>query len=297
MRKNRYSVILILIVSLLYSGAVISKENGYLILDPDKITRYNEDRIAYQRIENPEDQDKDNSVENLIVIKENKSYFIVDGFDKISDVQLKKIIMDSQNKYIENNDFWMNKINGKPDYVRIIYRRSDLLKNSTEEFVTSNFGTFYKSVRDRFIKLHVNKFRILMKNRGESRLTINKRLLRVKINPSDSTDITQIYFKSASAKSCDETVYYCEDADGDGITETFMATLNDGFDWGVGSGPNILLIKGNTDKDIETLIGKLVNESENGSAEEEKKMFLDLPKEEEIFEMMKQITPMDNFSE
>ena len=295
MRKYN-SVVLILFI-LFFSGVSISKEKDHLILDPDKISRYSEDRIAFQRIENPEEQMKDNSVENLLIIKNNKTYFIVDGYDIISEVQMKKIVMDAENKYIENNDFWLNKINGKPDYVRIIYRRSDLLKNTNEEFVTSNFGPFYKSVRDKFIKIHVDKFRILMKNRGESKLTVKRRLLSVKVNPDNPNDIKQRFFKSVTAKACDETVYYCEDADGDGITETFMATLDDGFDWGVGSGSNLILIRGNTDKDIETMIGKLVNEAENGTVEEEKKMFQEFPKEEDIHKMMEQITPIDNFYE
>lgn len=295
MRKYKSAVIVLMFLFL--SGVLMSKEHDYLTLEPDNITRYNEDRIAYQRIETPDDQTRDNSVENLLIIKDNKTYYIVDGYDVISDVQMKKIVMDAENKYIENNDFWLNKINGKPDYVRIIYRRSDLLKNTNEEFVTTNFGQFYKSVRDKFIKLHVDKFRILMKNRGESRLTLKKRLLSVRINPENSNDIKQRYFKSATAKAGDETVYYCEDADGDGITETFMATIDDGFNWGVGSGPNILLIKGNTDKDIETMIGKLVNESENGTVEEEKKMFQEFPKEEDVHKMMEQITPLDKFYE
>lgn len=294
---RKYNGLVVIILCLFFSGVSISKEKAYLILDPDKITRYNEDRIAFQRIENPEEQMKDNSVENLLIIKENKVYHLVDGYDIVSEVQMKKIVMDAENKYIENNDFWLNKINGKPDYVRIIYRRSDLLKNTNEEFVTSNFGQFYKSVRDKFIKLHVDKFRTLMKNRGESRLTVKKRLLSVKVNPENTNDIKQRFFKSASAKAADETVYYCEDADGDGITETFMATIDDGFNWGVGSGPNLLIIRGNTDKDIETLIGKLVNESENGTVEEEKKMFQNFPKEEDIHKMMEYITPIDNFYE
>jgi ribosomal protein L17 len=57
------------------------------------------------------------------------------------------------------------------------------------------------------------------------------------------------------------------------------------------------LIYGNTDKDIETMIGKLVNEAENGTVEEEKKMFQEFPKEKDIHEMMEQMTPLDKFYE
>ncbi|HPS58004.1 MAG TPA: hypothetical protein PK514_07850 [Spirochaetota bacterium] len=296
MRKFRYALV-ILLLSILCSGILISKEKEYLILDVDKITRYKEDRIVYQRIERPDVQTQDNSVEILLVIKDSKSYFIADGFDKVDEVKMKRIVMDAENKYVDNNDFWLNKINGKPDCVRIIYRRSDLLRNINEEFVSSNFGQFYKSVRDGFIKMHVEKFRTLMKNRGESGLHVRKKQISMEVNPDNSNDVKQKFFTSATGKSGDEVVYYCEDADGDGITETFMAYRNDGFDWGIGSGPNILMIYGNTDKDIETLIGKLVNESENGTVEEEKKMFQEFPQEGDILKMIEDITPLDRFYE
>lgn len=296
MRKFKYALA-IFFMSILFSGIVISKEKEFLILDVDKITRYKEDRIVFQRIERPDVQSQDNSVEVLLVIKDNKSYFMSDGYDKVDEVRMKKIVMDAENKYIDNNDFWLNKINGKPDCVRIIYRRSDLLRNTNEEFVSSNFGQFYKSVRDGFIKMHVEKFRTLMKNRGESGLHVKKKQISMTVNPENSNDVKQKFFTSATGKSGDEVVYYCEDADGDGITETFIAYRKDGFDWGIGSGPNILMIYGNTDKDIETLIGKLVNESENGTVEEEKKMFQEFPQEGDILRMIEDITPLDKFYE
>lgn len=294
MRKFKYALIIV-ILSAVFSGILISREKEYLILDVDKITRYKENRIVFQRIERPDVQSQDNSVEILLVIKDNKSYFITDGFDKVDEVKMKRIVMDAENKYIDNNDFWLNKINGKPDSVRIIYRRSDLLRNSNEEFVSSNFGQFYKSVKDGFIKMHVEKFRTLLKNRGESGLHVKKRQISMTVNPENSNEVKQKFFTCATGKSGDEVVYYCEDADGDGITETFMAYRNDGFDWGIGSGPNILMIYGNTDKDIETLIGKLVNEAENGTVEEEKKMFQEFPQEGDILRMIEDITPLDRF--
>jgi len=296
MRKYRYAAAVLLLI-IFSSGILISKDKEYRTIDVDSITRYNEDRIAFQRIERLDQQTCDNSVEILLIIKDNKTYFIADGYDIVSDVYTKKLVMDAENKYIEHNDFWLNKINGKPDYIRTIYRRSDLLKNTNEEFVSSNFGQFYTSVKNQFIKTHVEKFRNLMKNRGEAKFSVTKRQISMTINPDDPNDIKQRFFTSATAKSGDEIIYYCEDADGDGITETFMASRDDGFDWGVGSGPNILLIYGNTDKEIETLIGKLVNESVNGTVEEERKTFQNFPKEEEIQRMIEEITPMDRFFE
>ena len=309
MKKYKSCVILFFFI-LLFSSAsdLFSKESVFSIINPDKISRYNEDRIVFQRVEKRKDTTKDdfiennsitedNSVENLLIIRDRKTHFIVDGYDSISDIQTNKIIKDAQNKYLEDNDFWLNKINGKPDYIRIIYRRSDLMVNANEEFVTTNFGQFYKSVRDRFIKMHVDKFKQLLRNRGESKLTINKHVLSYKVNPENSNDIQEKFFISAKAKANDGTVYYCEDADGDGITETFTATRDDGFDWGINSGPNLLSIMGNTDKDIETFIGKLSNESVHGTVEEEKKMFQQFPTEKDVINLMDQVTPMDQFYE
>ncbi|PKL18105.1 MAG: hypothetical protein CVV49_07620 [Spirochaetae bacterium HGW-Spirochaetae-5] len=308
--KRYKSFITVILFMMFFSTApdLFSKEQEYLIMDPDKISRYNEDRIVFQRIEKSKDVikddyienyviTKDNSVENLLILKDKKIHFIVDGYDSVSEVQNFKFIQDSVNKYVANNDFWLNKINGKPDYVRVIYRRSNLMINANEEFVTTNFGPFYKSVRDRFIKMHVDKFRQLLRNRGESGLKIEKRLLSYKVNPENSTDITHKFFISAKAKSNDGTVYYCEDADGDGIAETFTATRNDGFDWGINSGPNLLFIIGNTDKDLETFIGKLANEALIGTVEEEKKMFQQFPTEKDVMDLMDQVTPPDRFYE
>ncbi len=309
MKKYKSGVIIVLFI-LLFSSAsdLFSKPKDFSILDPDKVTRYSEDRIVYQRIETKKDLTKDdfvenytitkdNSVENLLIIKDRKMHFIVDGFDSITDVQRTKILKDSVNKYVEDNDYWANKINGKPDYIRVIYRRSDLMMNTSEEFVTTNFGAFYKTVRDKFIKMHVDKYRQLLRNRGESKLTIKKYLLSYKVNPENSNDIKERFYISAKAKANDGTVYYCEDADGDGITETFTATRDDGFDWGLNSGPNLLSIMGNTDKDLETFIGKLANESINGTVEEEKKMFQQFPTEKDVINLMDQVTPMDQFYE
>ena len=294
MKKYRWALIVFIFIAL-SSGILISREKEFTTLDPEKITNYKLDRIVFQRIEKQVDDKKDNSVESLLVIKNQKVYYICDGYDNVQDVLLKQILMSAENKYVENNDYWTNKINGKPDCVRIIYRRSDLLKNSGEEFVSTNFGQFYKSTRDGFIKIHVDKFRNLMKNRGESCMHVDKRLISTQINHEKDNDIKLKFFKSASAKSTDGIVYYCEDADGDGITETFMAYTNDGFYWGEGCGPNIIMIYGNTDKDIETLIGKLVNECENGTVEEEKQMFKEFPQEQEVKKLMENLTPLDKY--
>lgn len=283
------------ILVLLCVFPVSSKEKDFLIIDPGKISRYTEDRVAYQRIERTVSPLVDNSIECLMVIKDMKVYYVADGFEIQSDVMNKRILLDGEYQYIANEDFWTDKINGKPDYVRILYRRNDLIVNSNEEFVTTNFGNFYKTVRDKFIKQHADKFRNLLQNRGEAELIVNRKLLSISHPSNNPNDVRQIFAVSASARAADETIYYCEDADGDGITETFTVTRGDGFGWGIKSGPNIMFIYGNTDKDIETMIGKLANESVNGTVNEEKKVIQTFPPEKEIIDMIELITPSDNF--
>lgn len=312
MKRYKSGVAIFLFIMILSSVSVLfskeRKEKLFTIIEPDKISRYTEDRIVFQRIEkkktvNTDDYIEnytitvDNSIEDILIIKESKIHFIADGYDSIFDIQNVKIINDSINKYMEDNDFWVNKINGKPDYVRVLNRRSDMMINSNEEFVTTNFGAFYKSVRDKFIKLHVEKFHQLLRSRGESKLTVEKRTISFKVNPDNSNDIKPTFYISAKAKANDGTVYFCEDANGDGVTETFTATRDDGFDWGINSGPNLLNIQGNTDKDIETLIGKLANEAQHGTVEEEKKMFQQFPTEKDILNMMDNVTPAEKIYE
>jgi len=308
MNKYKSGVAVFLFILFFTATALFSKNKEFSIIEPDKLTRYKEDRIAYQRIEKKVDLSKDdftenytitkdNSVENLLIVKDRKIHFISDGYEALSDIKMNKILKDSINKYVVNNDFWLNKINGKPDYIRVIYRRNDLMINANEEYVTKNFGAFFKSTRDRFIKLHVDKFRQMFNNRIESNFIITKKLLSYKLNPDNSDDIKQKFFISIKAKSTDGTVYYCEDSDGDGVTETFSVSRDDGFDWGLNSGPNIILIKSNSDKDIETQIGKLANDSVNGSTEEEQKTLQQFPSEKEVMNLMDQITPADKYYE
>jgi len=309
MKKYKSCAIAIVFILFLSSGSTLfSKEQKFSVIEPEKISQYKIDRIVFQRIEKKKNDSKDdfienytvtkdNSVENLLIIKDKKIHFIADGFDSISDVQKFKILSDSANKYVPDNDYWVNKINGKPDYIRVLYRRSDILINSNEEFVTTNFGAFYKSTRDKLIKMHVDKFRMLLTNKRESDLKVEKRLMSYSVNPGNSNDIKQKFYFSAKAKSIDGTIYFCEDADGDGITETFTASRDDGFDWGINSGPNLLCIIGNTDKELETIIGKLVKESIYGLAEEEKKAAQEVVSEKDIINLIDEVAPMDKFYE
>ncbi len=296
MQKKKPIFLFIILIFIIASGtALLSKKMQFEQINLDKISKYDDSRIAYQRVEKYTDVLVDNSFESLLVIKDKKIYLISDGFDNLSVVLQRKFKLDVDQINIEDGSLWENKINGKPDYIRIMNRKQDVLTNSNEEFVTTNFGVFYKAVRDKFIEQHVAKFRQLMKNRNESSLTITYKPIEAKINEQTIGAKNKKYFSSAMAKSHDQTIYYCEDADGDGVTETFTVTRNDGFSWGYNSGPNILFILGNTDKEIETMIGKLSNEAIFGTVDEEKNTMKNFPKQKDVIDMIESIAPMDNY--
>jgi len=296
MKAHKLLIVTLITAAIAYSGhALLSKEKTFEIINVDNISDYNQDRVVYQRIEKYVDPMKDGSIEALLIIQNKKTYLMMDGFDALTDVQVSRMNTAVQNKYMLDEDYWVNKINGKPDYVRTIYRRSDLLINANEEFVTTNFGSFYRSVRDKLLNKHVEKFRNLMRNRGESDMHVSRKLLPMPVYMTEEERKKPKYAIAAKAKAKDETIYYCEDADGDGVTESFWVHGGDGFDWGYKSGPNIIFIYNNQDKDVETIIGKLANESVYGSVEDEKEVIKTFPKENEVKDMIEWVTPLDEF--
>jgi len=293
--KRRWISINIILFTFIisFSISLISREFRYLPMDLEKISTYDNDRVVFQRVEQSTDLARDNSFESLLIIKNRKTYLMMDGYDSPYLANIRKIKIAIQKIYGENvNDLiWTNKLNGKPDFVQVMERRIQLMKNANEEFVSTNFGTFYKSIRDKFIKEHVEKFHQLMKNRGESDFYVDTKQLPRPLYLADVVGYKDKYSTIAKARAMDGTTYSCEDTDGDGITETFMADGNDGFSWGYKSGPNLILIYKNTDKDIETLIGKLANEAVYGSVGEEKEMIETFPKERDIDDLVKWLTP------
>ena len=199
-----------------------------------------------------------------------------------------------ENKLYDDQEMWKNKMNGSPDYLIVTDRRIELMKNLDEKFVNDNFGKYYKSVRDAFLKRHISIFRDLMRNRKDSGLSVSRAPIDKPLYLGAPNEPTK-YSISASAKTIDEKVYYCEDADGDGVTETFCVTRPDGFNWGYKSGPNIILIENAKSKEITDIIGNLAKESYYGSPEEEKTIIETLPKEEEIVDMIRDLVPEEKF--
>ncbi len=272
-----------------------SRDFSFIPINAEKVTTYDNDRVAFQRVEKALNPSIDHSFETLLIIKNRKAYQITDGYDSIYAAKARQYKIVLQRLYGENEAdlVWTNKINGKPDFVQFIDRRNVLMMNSNEGFVSTNFGTFYKSIRDKFIKEHVNKFRQLMKNRKETGFYVDAKMIRRPLYLQNIVDYVDKFSVVVKARAMDGSMYTCEDIDGDGVTETFTVDGHDGFDWGYKSGPNLILIYKNTDKDIEALIGNLAKEAMYGGAEEEKTMIDSFPKEKVIDDLVKWLTPKE----
>jgi len=297
-KKHLFSFVIAISISfILIAVAIFAKDYDFLPIDPVKVSRYDVDRIVYQRVEKFTDYLKDSSCESLLIIKNKKIYFLLDGYDNIYDVLRKHHIMSISNKFEELDAAWPNKINGKPDFLQIMERRSTLMMNNNEEFVSTNFGSFYKAIRNKFIKEHIDKYHQLLRKRAEAEIVINRKPIRSALYDEVSATAPQKYSTVVKVKALDDTVYSCEDYDGDGVTETFIVNAADGFNWGYKSGGNLIFIYRNTDKDIEALIGKLANEAVFGSVDDEKEMIEMFPKEKDISDLIKFVTPMEpNYS-
>jgi hypothetical protein len=274
---------------LVTSAFVYGKDPDFLTIEIDKVSRYTEDRLVYHQVQKWIDPTKDDSLATLLIIKNSMMYLIKDGFDDFQDVKDRRQKLIISNQQFAEEDLWPGKLNGKPDYIRVTDRRVELMKKIDEEYVSKNFGETYVKVRDAFIQRHVAIFEQLMRNRKESGLVVVRDVMESPAFTGGSADEKEKptrYFLSVQGKSNDGRVYYAEDADGDGQAETFWVTIPDNFNWGYRSGPNVIFIYKNTQKDVEQMIGKLTNEAYYGTAEEEKRIIDTFPKDTDIIERL-----------
>lgn len=290
--RNRIIAFILAFSVLVPTASLLAKDPAFKMMDIGAVSRYDEDRLAYQQVQKwidptlgTEYQGLDDSVASLLIIQKSKMYLIKDGYDDPKNVSdaYHKLILD--NTEFKEEDLWANKLNGKPDYVRVTDRRVELMKNFDEEYVSKNFGERYIKVRDALLQRHVAIFEQLMRNRKESELTIVRNTIPQPAYIGAPDEGTK-YFMSVIAKSNDGRVYYAEDADGDGITETFWVHIPDNFNWGYKSGPNVIFIYKNKEKDIEAIIGKITKESYYGTADEEKNIIETFPKDQDIIDSM-----------
>jgi len=266
-------IAIILCFFIVLAASVYSKDLSYQELSIEDISKYNEDRMAYQQIEyiiDPEvHQKQDTSIASLLIIREKKMYLFKDGFDDHHVVEQNKVIKEMENRLVMN-ELWTRNIDNKPDYLLITDRRTEVLKKvivaEKDDNLNETYTKFYTNMRDAFIQKHVSIFRGLMINRKDAEFRMN----RIPIPKSLTYNGPTKYFTYATAKTKTGEVYYAEDADGDGTTETFTVELPDGFHWGFKSGPNIILILKNKQENIKKMIGSLTTEAYEGTPEEEK---------------------------
>jgi len=282
-------IILCLLFTFITAG--VSSIIPFRILESEEITRYYEDRIVYQQYEKqPADftfSPIDNSIASLMVIMKKRVYLIKDGYDNEKEVlQTKK---NYELAHVQYGDLWTNKIDGNPDFVRITDRRVEVTKNTVPEYVTKTYKDFYIKVRNEFLTRHVNIFKSIMVQRIENGITVERK----PIPRQGFQDVVQKYSISVTGKGPDDSTYYAEDADGDGITETFTVNLYDGFCWGFKSGPNIVFIYNNRQKDIEAMIGKLTDFAINGTPEEKGMFSKNFPSPDVISGLINDIYRID----
>lgn len=270
---NSGKTAIILSLMLILSSTLYSKDLTYEEIMIDNISGYSQDRMAYQQIEhiiNPEiHQKQDTSTASLLIIRDRKMYLFKDGYDNHKIVDENRLIKEMENRLVEN-ELWGRNIDGKPDYAIFTDRRVEVLKKIIVPEKNDNLGQsytdFYTKTRDAFIQKHVNIFRGLMINRKDSDFKMTRTPIPKSIRDEGPTK----YLTQVTAKTKSGEVYYAEDSDGDGITETLAVDLPDGFNWGVKSGPNILFILKNKQENIKGMIGTLTKDAYEGTVEEEK---------------------------
>lgn len=291
----KITAVLFFVMSL--SGIVMATDIPYVEISIEDISRYNEDRITYQQIEYIEDpeqhQKEDTSIASLLIIRDRKMYLFKDGYDDHKIVEQNRIIKESENRLIRN-ELWERQIDGKPDFLIITDRRTEVMKRITTkptENISESYGNYYQKIRDTFIQEHVKIFRGLMINRKDAEFRVERKPIPKKLS-DDSSEVK--YFTSVTAKTKDGMIYYAEDANGDGTTETFYVNLPDGFSWGYQSGPNIIFIYNNSQENIKGFIKDLAKEAIEGTTEEEQiinKEFSTL--EEQTMELITDLVRVD----
>ncbi len=273
--RNNIAVAMAFILSffIILPAAGFSRDLTYKDITIDNVSRYNEDRIAYQQVEHvidPEEHQKqDTSLASLLIIKDRKMYLFKDGYDDPQIVEQNRIIREMENRLLQN-ELWVREVDGKPDYLRITDRRTEILKkiivSESNDNLVQRYADFYQKMRDSFIQKHVAIFKALMINRKDSDMEVIRKPIPKALNYNGPTK----YFLCVTAKTKEGVVYYAEDGDGDGVTETFSVELPDGFQWGYKSGPNIIFILKNKQDNIKAMIGTLTKDANEGFPEEEK---------------------------
>ncbi|MDA3900238.1 MAG: hypothetical protein PF637_06935 [Spirochaetes bacterium] len=282
MRRSVKYIVLLFVLALFIPGFLSSSQAPpFEPITIKKVSRFRENRIAFQHVDAFTDPLMDNSFELLLIIRDREMQLIGDGYDNPETVAERRLIYDMQRRLYEDEAMWVNKMNGKPDLLIVSDRRVPVMSSYKEEFVNEKFGSYYTSIRDKFVQRHADIFKQLMRHRKSSELWVERNPLPLEFHLDAPAKQEVKYSVIAKAKTTDGRIYTCEDADGDGITETFMVNLPDGFNWGYKSGTNIIFILNNRSDALKAIIGDLGNEAFYGTDEEMKELEESIPKEEE----------------
>jgi hypothetical protein len=289
-----------------------SNNMKYKLVDVKNVSRYYENRIAYQQVERPYIENKvdkeDNSIACLLIIRETKVYLFKDGYDNPKYVDMEERRYNVAYTLIDK-DLWLNKIDNKPDFLTVadrkieVFQRIDTVNKEgaqpaqDQSFVSTNYAEYYKKVRDSFLKRHTEIYKSLVLNRTDSNLIYKRELLPMKLYSKDYDPRNQKYYLSIKAYSPEGTYYFAEDSDGDGVTETFIVSAADGFNWGSNSGPNLVFIVNNSQDEIKAIIGDLVKNAYHGYPEEREKIKTGLPKTEDVDKMIEDLYHQNKFIE
>lgn len=209
----------------------------------------------------------------------------------------------------ERQSFYVNAVDGTPDYVQVGHKNGrvpDLERLDTDErkWVSENFTDFYKTVRDAHLNRYINQFKDLISQptRFNARVVVTRHVLLdnflkgqradrkgTAIDPNlQEGNITEVKeeqpaedetsgkrtveFLRVDAAGNDGTMYTAIDADGDGVTETFLVKAPGGFNWGTEKAPNVISIFNNREPEVEKLIGGLVKFARHGGDESEQQL-------------------------
>ena len=286
---NKIKMILIPAVTcaiLLTSNNISSAEQSqssipYKPIELSKISRYFEDRIVFQHVQFPGfSRNEDNSIASLLVVKNNEAFLFRDGYDDPKKVAFEAYFQDIKREKL--TDLWENKIDSKPDYIRIASKRIEKFLNSNKDYTEKTSGDEYRNIRNSFISYHISVFKQLMMNRVDSEFNLQ----RNPIFPPAFKELnaTAQFSTTITARALNDYIYYAGDKDGDEVTETFYVTMKDSFNWGYKSGPNIIFIYNNNEEDIKKLIGNLCHDAYFGTSEEEASLAKMIPNEKEILQ-------------
>ncbi len=195
---------------------------------------------------------------------------------------------------VQENKFYRNTPDGFPDYMLITSpgkRKPSFQRVDTESdtWVKENMSDFYKKIRNSHIERYARQYRELLfeYDKFSAHLVTSQalddplcrierpRISTVKENtakeieladqekkkvgsPKKSNNLPKALFRRIDIYARSGTHYIALDCNRDGITETFLVVERSAFYWEIQGIPNAISIYNNTDPEVQSIIGSLV---------------------------------------